>query len=368
MRLYFFIFTIFICTHSLNAQYFTGGFSNNGNVLTLKIKPVGGNITSGISSFEFAIRYPSSVNIITSNLTPNTSGFPTLNIQQFPEFTAGSYKYRRFIHNTGTIPSATYTNGVEYSVFSIAVNGVGMSDIQLATDYNSLPPEEFFFQVTDGAGNPLFDIAGTDYFYPGQSSSGSIYYTTLLNIPLPVELLNISARPQDASITTQWDVQSEANLHSYDVERSIDGNNFVKIGSVLALNMNGYHSYSFKDYEVDSDVFYYYRLRVNEELNASGRYSNVVTAIIKGYSPKIWISPNPNCGNFVAKFSWPYSEQVDLLMVNSLGETVYSRTVYMEKGENSISLVLDQKLSGHLTLIAKSKISTVKTPIVITEN
>ena len=85
-RIIFLNIFIFFCAFNLSSQaYFAATFTNTGNKLEFKIKPIGGNITTGLTYFDFNIRYATTHTITFSNIVPNTSSFPGLNIQPAAE-------------------------------------------------------------------------------------------------------------------------------------------------------------------------------------------------------------------------------------------------------------------------------------------
>lgn len=131
------------------------------------------------------------------------------------------------------------------------------------------------------------DIGGTGDL---QSSiltiSSEINFTTLGNsrftfgwdfIPLPVELVSVSARlTATAQVQVDWLVTNESRIAYYAVERSNDGRNFVEIGRVAATA----EGLSIKPYQYldpsPQEGWNYYRLRV-EELDGRQSYSRVVS-------------------------------------------------------------------------------------------
>lgn len=92
-------------------------------------------------------------------------------------------------------------------------------------------------------------------------------------------------------VTLKWSAQSEINLKGYEVERSIDGTSFNKIGLVKASQSgNDENSYSY----IDRSVFkgatrtFHYRLKI---LDNDGSYS---------YSKTVTVTPQISS----ARFTW----------------------------------------------------------------
>ena len=143
------VFCLFISL-GVYCQYFQGSFVNNPNPtpppatlnqLTFKMKPTA-NLTTSISYMEFAFRYltgstPSFT--VSPLISSNTVNFPLLNVQRLPDFVEGLYTYVKFVHNTATIPAATYVSGLEKDIFTISLIGPASSSLpmtQIASDLN----------------------------------------------------------------------------------------------------------------------------------------------------------------------------------------------------------------------------------------
>ena len=283
-------------TMNISAQIFLGTISNSGSILQFKIKPSGGDITSAIGYFEFSIRYRSTNNLTFSNLTANiantnpATGFPGLSITESSDRTLGGYTYKRFIA-TVTIPSQTYRNNTEYKVFEVKLSGSGIDnplEIQLATNYESSVPNDYYFVVSDGAGNPLVDVSGINNFYPNQSQNLSDRYFSLMNIALPVELLSFQAQNTKNGNLLTWQTASEVNSSHFDIERSLNGTIFQKIDEVKAQGKAA--NYQYLDKTPLSGTTYY-RLKTHD-VDDKTDYSKIISVSLNSGS-KVKIYPNP---------------------------------------------------------------------------
>ncbi len=102
-----------------------------------------------------------------------------------------------------------------------------------------------------------------------------------------------------------WATVAEVNTAYFDVERSIDGRNFEKVGRIEAkgsLNFNNQNEYAFDDlnaYELAKNVLYY-RLRQVDKNNIF-TYSKIVSVNMSGKNEAIFVEniyPNPTNGIF----------------------------------------------------------------------
>ena len=93
-------------------------------------------------------------------------------------------------------------------------------------------------------------------------------------------------------VTLKWKVRSEKNIKGYEVERSLDGNNFERLDLIKAKeNSNDTNEYSYVDRSVfkSSSYTFTYRLKILEN---EGAYS---------YSKTLSVTPHTSG---VGRFTW----------------------------------------------------------------
>lgn len=105
------------------------------------------------------------------------------------------------------------------------------------------------------------------------------------SLPLPVTFAGFYAKNSNGSTSLTWKVATESNVSGYEVQRSIDGSNFSKIGFVAATNSS---SYSFVDSKGGSVV--YYRIK---SIDVDGKYSYSIVANIKGLESDVVMKSFP---------------------------------------------------------------------------
>ncbi len=167
-----------------------------------------------------------------------------------------------------------------------------------------------------------------------------------LNVVLPVELTSFTANAIDGQVGLNWTTQTETNNLGFDIERSVDENEFLKIGFVKG---NGTtilpQNYSFKDQNLAADT-YYYRLK-QIDLDGSFNYSEVITTLVE--APKEFSLaqnyPNPFNPSTTIRYELPLTSHVVLKIYNILGEEVRS-------------LVDEEQAAGVRTIVWDSKNNT----------
>lgn len=113
---------------------------------------------------------------------------------------------------------------------------------------------------------------------------------------LPVELKSFYARANDKNALLSWSTASELNNEKFEIERSADGKEFTKVGTVRGNGTtNRESSYDFVDEgALWSSSQVYYRLK-QVDYNGAYSYSEVVS--VKGTHSKIEVYPNPAVGS-----------------------------------------------------------------------
>jgi protocatechuate 3,4-dioxygenase beta subunit len=94
---------------------------------------------------------------------------------------------------------------------------------------------------------------------------------------LPVNLISFNGSLSGTIAKLNWVATNEINLSHYELERSIDGSNFISITSVAARgNINGQEVYNYNDNISQLAVKkIYYRLKIVDQ-NGVVKYSNIV--------------------------------------------------------------------------------------------
>jgi hypothetical protein len=139
--------------------------------------------------------------------------------------------------------------------------------------------------------------------------------------PLPVSWLYFTARRVDKNVVLNWKTALETNNDRFEIERSLNGTDFSRIGtiSVNGANPNG-KEYSFIDSEASVNAKYYYRIR-QVDFDGVEDYSNIALVLPAGeVMGKRWMAyPNPMASNetFVL-------EEIDPVLENEVEVALFS--------------------------------------------
>jgi hypothetical protein len=142
-------------------------------------------------------------------------------------------------------------------------------------------------------------------------------YGLINNCALPVKLKSFDARVVNSTVRLNWKAAEEYNLDRYEVQRSIDGTTWKKIGEVRSLNNGTPADYSFVD-PVPLDGWNFFRLA---EVNYDGSIEfSSVRKVLFNHQAQMQIFPNPVTNTFTMFGN--FSDRLKISIYNSLGVEV----------------------------------------------
>lgn len=213
------------------------------------------------------------------------------------------------------------------------INHVGWKLIGTRLDENLFVPYITSGKIVD-TGNKFngFHVEANNADVNGKTIY--LYIDKMVTSPLtvPSGFLDVGATVDSTTkdVTVHWGVNSEISINRYEIERSADGMQFVKIGSVNAVgNIDTTKRYSFTDAAVASQSAQYRIVQITND--GAMEYSPVINVIITGvgrgsvspYSFHLEQNyPNPFNPVTTIQFKIPFSTQVSLKVYDILGREV----------------------------------------------
>ena len=158
------------------------------------------------------------------------------------------------------------------------------------------------------------------------------------SVPLAVNFTKINASVDGNKVKVNWYTGSEQGIKNYDVEKSTNGINFSKTGSVVASNASAGASYQWLDNKPNSGNNFY-RIRSNDE-NGQYTYSDIAKVQVNG-KKGIQVTPmfitNQRFTLFLNDVA---AGSYDLLLTNTSGQQVYQKIIKNAGGYNSLQIDL----------------------------
>lgn len=184
--------------------------------------------------------------------------------------------------------------------------------------------------------------------YPG--CNDTIQINANLPCTLPIILKSFNAEYKEKYIDISWVTASEINNDHFDVERSLDGITYSKIGSVSgAGNSNTTKFYVLQDFNFPGVSVLYYRLKL---VDRDGQYSLSAVKAVRLPSGNLsmlaidGIVPNPvkNITNIRLFANTDLNARLTIIDVS--GKAIMIQTKKIQKGTNNIVLDLNSLPNG----------------------
>lgn len=195
----------------------------------------------------------------------------------------------------------------------------------------------------------------------------------------PVQFKKFTANQHEESVELQWLTSSEENYLHFELERSWDGQSFITVQTVDAKKQNSTGAaYKVVDYSPYNGMNYY-RLKVIRSHDLNSLYSQTISIKTKsnlsssssksvivagGYKLKD-VYPNPSNGNFEIDYEASRDGELEVQLVNMLGQTLYSSKGKAIKGGNSIKLSATGLSKGVYFLLLHSPDGVMKEKVII---
>jgi uncharacterized repeat protein (TIGR03803 family) len=177
--------------------------------------------------------------------------------------------------------------------------------------------------------------------------------------PLPVTWISFTGKNIGRSNELSWKVGTELNLNYYELQRSVDGQNFKEVAQIKATGNN---AYSFIDpISSSSSSLFYYRLK-SVDKDGHFKFSDVIKIKIsqKGF---IVVNPNPFKNKLVVQVESPIRDRTSFILTDMSGRRLFKETKMLSNGTNTIEINETERLSKGtylLTIIESDQTQSIK--------
>ncbi|MHA4810342.1 Ig-like domain-containing protein [Flavitalea flava] len=205
----------------------------------------------------------------------------------------------------------------------------------------------FIFTPKDGfTGNSThFSYKVCDNGFPALCS---ITTTANIRFPARASLASFQAMYRKKAVDINWNTASGNHSSLFEIERSLDGNNFEKVGEVKAENANSENGYSFTDNVKEgmvrrNDLFY--RLR---QLDAAKRITYSKVLIVRTYETKsvtaVSVTPDPGVNDIQVNVQLKERSFVVMKVTDNNGSEIIKQTAFGVNGANTYNITGSDQL------------------------
>ena len=224
------------------------------------------------------------------------------------------------IQMDGILFFAGYDNTNGYQVWRSDGTERGTYLLKQTSNNNNPNSYEFFLEAnglfyfradkelwqSDGTenGTKRIDFSGSDPFN-FQNINGTIFFQTSITYQtlqlwkislsplLPVQLLTFTAKLTNNKVQLDWKTATELNTLGFDIERSVDGQTFSKVGFIGAKNQPS--EYQYFDQSPKLNEVNYYRL-CTIDIDSKKEFSKIVSVKMNEVRSPIKIYPSVTDG------------------------------------------------------------------------
>ncbi len=169
-----------------------------------------------------------------------------------------------------------------------------------------------------------------------------IVFRNVAAAPLPFRFLTLTAVKKTNKINfIKWKVSNENNINTYNVEKSMNGNIFKKVGSIVG---SGSINYSFLDDQLYGEIYY----RINAvNVNGQRTYSDTVKLSNElSTKPAFVVTPNPVINKDLIIYFENMTGTVNVQLINNQAATVYNTQIIVISKSEMRSFGLQNNLAA----------------------
>lgn len=168
-----------------------------------------------------------------------------------------------------------------------------------------------------------------------------------------VSLSSFQAQPVDRVILLKWSIEQSEDYKGFDIERSEDGVNFIKIGSKLAISKSRNADYDFVDATPRRNALLRYRLKL---ISKDGFVSYSDLRETKAADPMLTVrlKQNPVRNNIDIELNALSAKQASIAVVSQAGQQMTSQTFRLSSGVNQLSISSQSLLQGLYQLVVET--------------
>lgn len=180
------------------------------------------------------------------------------------------------------------------------------------------------------------------------STFSTFFFASNALTTLPVNLLSFTGDLMlNKSVSLEWKTTSEINTARYEVERSLDGQNYVTIGTTTATGGDITTTYSYTDNNASAQpsLLLYYRLKM-VDADEGYKYSNIVTISLADIAGKIVVTPNPAKDFTKISIVASSNGKAQWKIVDNTGHIVSQNEIQLKSGTNISTINTSQLAAG----------------------
>ena len=157
------------------------------------------------------------------------------------------------------------------------------------------------------------------------------------SFPLPLNFLSFTAQRKENYTNLKWITSEETNTAHFEIERSGNGIQFIKLASMPTMNRFTTQEYTYKDFFSFSGVIYY-RIRCVDR-DGKSKFSKIVPVYESSWLQKNLMVLNPATDEIIILSRQDDKEPSAYILFNEAGSTIAKGKIQLKGGmANTIRL------------------------------
>jgi predicted esterase len=277
-------------------------------------------------------------------LIGNDAGPLTEQLTDLPAFALGAKRVGREwkVNNTGSVGGVN----ISFDITGLTVSGGNtLGNYTLLIDNDGDGNYNTGTQTIKNATS----ITGSKINFSNVTLNHNVIFTFVTLAPaggpLPATWLSFTVEAQDGTATLNWKTADEINVSNYVIEHSLNGIDYVTVGTVTANNTTGVNAYNFAHSGLTAGTHYYRIRRV--DFDGKSGYSVVKTVKIAKGGSNVQIRQNPVTGTTLfLSIASQQSTRAAISIVNAEGKTVLLQNTGVSSGNNNLNINLGVMADG----------------------
>ncbi|MEO5684962.1 MAG: T9SS type A sorting domain-containing protein [Chitinophagaceae bacterium] len=231
-----------------------------------------------------------------------------------------------------------------------AVGSVSLSFDMTGLTYTGGTTANNYRLMIDSDGDADYFTTGTQTFIAPSSVTGNLVNFTGVTLAtgagftiitqasvalLPAVWQGFSASVQKNKATLSWKTSNEVNVDRYVAEYSLNGVNFLPVGSVTAKNGAGINVYSLTQDNLPAGIRYYRIKRADKD--GQFQFSDVKSVRAGGLTTVILKSNPVTKGRLELNIDVPQSQEAIIRVVNMAGKILVQQNTGLTTGTNAVN-------------------------------
>ena len=248
--------------------------------------------------------------------------------------------------NYNVVAAPTSYFPIEMQVFGEAGNSFGKLD---AGDIYFTSSTENV--VSDGAFSSTFFPHTANILIAVKTSLGC--FDKILFIPntlvLSTKLISFTGNQTNNDIKLNWEVATNEIADRFEIQKSINGQNFTSAGIVFATEKTGSQAYSFNTgATVSGNIIY--RLRIFNKNNKVDYSNNIIFQTKEEIKTQAAIINNPVINNLALSFNSTRNQVMNISIIDMAGRCIQQEKFSSNKGNNTVNISLTSSVKKGIYL------------------